>query len=60
MYKAGVALNRKIVFPLFSTINVWKTKEDENKTLTVRIRHLHCRILQQPQGTFADRRGLQF
>lgn len=27
MYKAGVALNRKIVFPLFSTINVWKKKK---------------------------------
>ena len=27
IYKAEVALNRKIAFPLFNTINVWKRKQ---------------------------------
>ena len=27
MYRAGVALNREIAFPLFNTINVWKRKQ---------------------------------
>lgn len=28
MYKEGVALKRKIVFPLFKTINVWKRERE--------------------------------
>ena len=30
MYRAEVALNRKIAFPLFNTINVWKRKQERN------------------------------
>lgn len=32
MYKEGVALKRKIVFPLFMTINVCGKRERETKT----------------------------
>lgn len=31
IYNEGVALNRKIVFPLFRTIKVWREKEEGEK-----------------------------
>lgn len=36
MYKADVALKRKIVFPLFSTINVCGEKKERNNQLITR------------------------
>lgn len=35
MYKAGVALNRKSVLPLFSTTKVCRKKEKERESYTV-------------------------
>lgn len=43
-YKAGLALKRKIVFPLFSTINVCGEKREREKTelITFTRRHTTC------------------
>lgn len=43
MYRAGVALNREIAFPLFNTINVWKRKQThkiEFRILILKLRAL--------------------
>lgn len=45
-YKAGVALNRKILFPLFNTIKVWKKNKIEEKLLLA-YNHVLFRLLGQ-------------
>lgn len=49
MYKEGVALKRKIVFPLFMTINVCgereRDKERDNKTIRTFLEHIIYNIL---------------
>ncbi len=54
MYKEGVALKRKIVFPLFRTINVCGEKETEKK-ITRQLEHFQSKL----HGTYYSVHGLQ-
>lgn len=47
MYRAEVALNREIAFPLFSTIKVWKRKHNRWNRI-YRTHQGHCKRVRDP------------
>lgn len=51
MYKAGVALNRKSVFPLFSTTKVCREKKKERERVLMQENHSrNCTKYTEGQG----------